>query len=77
MSLTLNLGLFAIAAIAVWFAGSRMSHYANAISNKTGLGHAMLGLVLLAGVTSLPEIAVTVSAAVNDNAALAVNNIVQ
>ena len=73
--LDLNLALFAAAAVIVWFAGARISHYADAIGEKTGVGHALLGMLLLAGVTSLPEIGVTVAAAAGGNASLAVNNL--
>ena len=75
MGLALNSGLFACAAVVVWIVGSRISYYADAISDKTGLGHAFIGIVLLAGVTSLPEIGVTVTAAIGGNAQLAVNNL--
>lgn len=75
LGLFANIGLFLAAATFVWFAGARISHYADAISKKTGVGHAILGLLLLAGVTSLPEISVTVSAAAGGNAQLAVNNL--
>jgi cation:H+ antiporter len=73
--LTLNLVIFAVAAAAVWAAGTRIARYADAIGAKTGIGHAALGLLLLGGVTSLPEGAVTVSASISGNTALAVNNL--
>ena len=75
MSLVVNLALLAAAAAAIWFAGTRIAQYADAISEKTGLGQALLGLLLLAGVTSLPEIGVTVSAAWAGDTKLAVNNL--
>jgi cation:H+ antiporter len=70
-----NAAIFLAAAAFVWFAGTRISRYADAISERTGLSHALLGLLLLAGVTSLPEIGVTVSAAATGNTQLAVNNL--
>lgn len=73
--LPLNLGLFVIAATVVLFAGTRLSHNANIISEKSGIGHAAMGLVLLAGVTSLPEIGVTVTASLAGQADLAINNL--
>jgi cation:H+ antiporter len=37
-------------------ASSVLSRYADVIAEKTGLGHAWVGVILLAGVTSLPEL---------------------
>jgi cation:H+ antiporter len=70
------LGLvFSIAAGAVWLAGTRLARYVDGISEKTGLGRAFTGMLLLGGITSLPEVAaVSTSAAVGD-APLAVNNL--
>ncbi|MEZ5816617.1 MAG: sodium:calcium antiporter [Hyphomicrobiaceae bacterium] len=73
--LGVNLAAFATAAVLVWLAGSRISRYADEISVRTGLSHALLGLLLLGGVTSLPEVAVTLSASLTGNPTLAVNNI--
>jgi cation:H+ antiporter len=70
-----NLGIFAASAALVWFAGTRVAEYADAIARRTRLGHAAAGLLLLAGITSLPEIAVTVTASAGGNAQLAVNNL--
>ncbi|MBB4016467.1 cation:H+ antiporter [Chelatococcus caeni] len=71
----LNVALFAVAAIVVWLAGARLARYAAAISAVTGLGQAVIGIVLLAGVTSLPEIGVVLTSAARDNADLALNSI--
>lgn len=70
-----NLATFVAAAAVVWVAGTLIARYADAISKRTGIGHAALGILLLGGITSLPEGAVTVSAASVGNAALAVNNL--
>lgn len=59
----------------VWLAGSRIARYANTIAERTGIGKAFLGMILLGGITSLPELAVTVTAALGDSAPLAVNNL--
>lgn len=67
--------LFAAAAIAVWFAGSRLARYVDALTNKTGLGQAFMGMLLLGGITSLPEVAAVSTSAATGNAALAVNNL--
>lgn len=74
-SLWLNVAIFTASAVVVWIAGTRVADYADTIARRTGLGHAAAGLLLLAGITSLPEIAVTVSASVTGNPQLAVNNL--
>lgn len=73
--LWVNLVLFTGSAVAVWVAGTRLSRYADAIARSTGIGHAVIGVLLLGGITSLPEIAVTGFASLAGNAALAVNNL--
>lgn len=70
-----NLGIFVLAGAAVWFAGTRLAGYADEIAQLTGLGSALAGMILLAGITSLPEIAVSVSAGFSGAAQLAVNNL--
>lgn len=75
LGLWANTGIFAVAAVVVWLAGTRVSLLADTIARKTGIGHAVIGLLLLGGVTSLPEIGVTVTAAWIGNASLAVNNL--
>ncbi|MBZ2209760.1 sodium:calcium antiporter [Massilia soli] len=74
--LHVNLLVFACAAGAVWLAGTRVVDYADQLARATGIGGGMIGLVLLGGITSLPEIAVGVSAAWSGLPALAVNNLV-
>ncbi|HET6628165.1 MAG TPA: hypothetical protein VFG91_00155 [Woeseiaceae bacterium] len=73
--LWINAAVFLAAAAAVWWAGTRLTHYADAISTITGLGQALIGMLLLGAVTSLPEIAVSVTAGLSGNAGLAVSNI--
>lgn len=72
--LWLNLALFAAAASVVWLTGSRVAGYADIIATRTGIGHAAAGLLLLGGITSLPEAAVSVFSAIGGNPSLAVNN---
>lgn len=74
-NVSVNLSIFAVAAVVVWFAGARITEYANAISSKTGIGQAAIGLLLLGGVTSLPEIGATVTSAATGAADLAINNL--
>lgn len=75
LPLSLNLGLFVLAAAVVWIAGTRMSRYAELVSVRTGLGRAFIGALLLGGMTSLPEGVTTIAASAIGNAPLAVNNL--
>lgn len=75
LPLAANAGLFLGAAVVVWLSGARLSRLADAIARRTGIGQATLGVLLLGGVTSLPEIAVAGSAALAGNGPLAVNNL--
>ncbi|MBN1189773.1 MAG: hypothetical protein JXA46_08475 [Dehalococcoidales bacterium] len=52
---------FAGCLLIIAIAGSRLSRDADAIAEKTGLGRVWIGVVLLATVTSLPEIATGIS----------------
>lgn len=73
--LWINIAVFGVSAAVVWVTGIRLARYADTISRRTGIGQAVIGLLLLGGITSLPEFAVTGTSAVTGNAALAVNNI--
>lgn len=75
LSLPANLALFAAAAVVVWLAGTRTARYADTIAERTGIGKAFIGALLLGGITSLPEAATAVTASVIGNPPLAVNNI--
>jgi Ca2+/Na+ antiporter len=49
-------------AVLIFWVGSVLSKYGDVIAEKTGLGRAWIGAILIAGVTSLPELASGVSA---------------
>jgi cation:H+ antiporter len=53
---------FALCIAAIGLAGARLSHYGDILAEKTGLGRSWVGLVLLATVTSLPELVTGISA---------------
>jgi cation:H+ antiporter len=53
---------FAIALLIILFAGTRLARYGDAIAEKTGLGRLWIGLILLAAITSVPELATGISA---------------
>lgn len=59
--LTLWLQFFACAGVIV-YCGRNLSRYGDVIAEKLGLGRAWVGLVLMASVTSLPELTTGISA---------------
>src|SRR5919202_2421174 len=67
--------IFVGAAAAVWVAGVALSNSVDVLSTRLGFGEAIGGLILLAFVTNLPEIAITVSAALSNNLGIAIGNI--
>lgn len=70
-----NVAIFGGAAVVVWIAGTRLAYYADAISERTKLSKAFLGLILLGVATSLPEIATTVTGAILENVPLVAGNL--
>ncbi len=69
------LGIFAFAAAVVWIAGTRISDATDVLDDRFDLGEALGGMVLLALVTNLPEIAIVGSAAIRGATDIAVGNI--
>ena len=70
-----NLAIFAAAAACVWAAGTRIARYADAIAEATGIGRALLGMVMLGGITSLPEMAVAATASLAGHPELSINDL--
>ena len=66
---------FIVAAAAVWWAGTRLPAYVAALSERTGIGHGLAGMLVLGGITSLPELATGTSAAVIGLPLLSLNDI--
>jgi cation:H+ antiporter len=52
---------FIVCTLAIVYSGIRLSKYGDIIAEKTGLGRAWIGLVLMASVTSLPELVTGIS----------------
>lgn len=73
--LSLIFAIFLCAGVVVWFAGVRLTRALDAISRKTGLGQALVGMLLLGGITSLPELANVLTASIHGVPDLAVNNL--
>ena len=67
--------IFLLSSIAIWIAGIKITYATDVITAYFNLGEAFGGLVFLAIVTNLPEIAITVVAANNHQLDLATSNI--
>lgn len=70
-----NAAVFVGSAAVVWLAGTRLARDADAIAEKTGIGREFLGVLLLGGVTSSPELVVATTASLSGIPALSVNDL--
>jgi len=70
------IAIFAAAAIATWLAGVRLAKATDVLDDHFGLGEAIGGMILLSVVGSLPELAITVSAASSGHLGLAAGNLI-
>ena len=52
---------FVLCLVIILFAGTKLAQYGDAIAEKTGLGRIWIGLVLLAAITTMPELVTSVS----------------
>jgi cation:H+ antiporter len=52
---------FIVCTTAIFYSGIRLSKYGDIIAEKTGLGRTLIGVVLMASVTSLPELVTGIS----------------
>jgi cation:H+ antiporter len=68
--------IFLAATAATWAAGTRLSSATDALDRRYDLGEDIGGLILLAVAGTLPEIAITVSAAASGKLALAAGNLI-
>ncbi|HKS79551.1 MAG TPA: hypothetical protein VJQ07_11860 [Gaiellaceae bacterium] len=68
--------IFLAAAGATWVAGISLSKATDALDARLGLGDELGGLVLLSVAGSLPELAITISAAASGNLSLAAGNLI-
>jgi cation:H+ antiporter len=75
VGLLLLLVVFVAAAAGVWVAGIWLSRTTDALDHRLGIGEALGGLILLAIVTNLPEIAITATAALRHDLGIAIGNI--
>ena len=52
---------FAVCTVLILFAGVKLSKYGDVIAEKSGLGRTWIGVILMASVTSLPELVTGIS----------------
>jgi cation:H+ antiporter len=69
-------GIFIAAVVATWVAGVYLSRATDEIDRRFNLGEALGGVILLAIAGTLPELAITISAAASGNLGLAAGNII-
>jgi cation:H+ antiporter len=67
--------VFLASAAVIVYAGTNLSRYGDQIADLTGLGGLWVGVVLMAGATSLPEVFTTVSASLLDAPDLAAGDL--
>jgi cation:H+ antiporter len=68
--------IFLGGAAATWAAGTLLSKTTDALDSRLGLGDDLGGLILLSIAGSLPELAITISAAAAGNLSLAAGNLI-
>jgi len=73
-SLTINIGLFLVAAFVIGVVGVRLTKVADRLADRTGLGEAVVGALLLGATTSLPGIVTSVTAAATGHPELSISN---
>ncbi|MFC4355477.1 sodium:calcium antiporter [Chryseomicrobium palamuruense] len=67
--------LFILVAAVTLYAAMKLSTFADVLSTKTSMGGMLVGTILLAGATSLPEVTTSISAVVIGNPDIAVGNV--
>lgn len=74
MSLTESIALFCACTVIIVLAGTQLTKIVDELADRTGLGEALAGAVLLGMATSLPGIVLSVTAGYNAQPELALSN---
>lgn len=69
-----DVAIFLVAAGVIALAGSRLASLGDRLADRTGIGEAMAGTLLLGMFTSLPGLVASITAAIDGRAALALSN---
>jgi len=75
LSIWMNLALFGAFASGVWYCGSRLTYLMDTLADRLKFAKSLMGLLVLSLATSLPEVATTLSAAVQQSRDLVLNNL--
>ncbi|MFZ5749232.1 MAG: sodium:calcium antiporter [Pseudomonadota bacterium] len=67
--------LFIVSGAVVWVAGALLARLVDTLADRTGIGKAFAGMLLLGGITSLPEVATVATASATGSPSLALNNL--
>ena len=70
-----TLGVFAVAAAVVWYAGTQLTYLVDTLADRLHLARSLIGLLVLSLATSLPEVATTLRAALGQQKELVLNNL--
>lgn len=73
LPLWVNSALFVFAGVCVWLSGTRLTIYADIISDRKHLNKASMGFLFLALATQLPEIVTNTTGAIHGNGKLVLN----
>lgn len=76
LSLTAAIVVAAACAVVILVMGTKLTKVADQLADRTGIGEALTGAVLLGATTSLPGVVLSVSAAFHDQPELAMSNAV-
>ena len=74
-SLVILFAAMALAGALVWYAGTRLVGLVDEIADRTNMGQAFAGMLLLGGITSLPELATATSASLAGTPLLSINDL--
>lgn len=70
-----SIAIFTISVILLWLFSTKLSNVVNFIDDEFNLGSSFGGTIILAIVTNLPEIAITINGAIKGDVDLAIGNI--